>query len=78
MTSDTEAILLIPPIVIKPTVITKKIPVTKGGTVSYTHLDVYKRQRNKERFTFLQNFIPKKKDRNKDYLHQQIKKGVGN
>lgn len=34
--------------------------------------------RNKERFTFLQNFIPKKKDRNKDYLHQQIKKGVGN
>ena len=34
--------------------------------------------RNKERFTFLQNFIPKKKDRNKDYLHQQIKKDVGN
>lgn len=34
--------------------------------------------RNKERFTFLQNFIPKKKDCNKDYLHQQIKKGVGN
>ena len=34
--------------------------------------------RNKERFTFLQNFIPKKKDHNKDYLHQQIKKGVGN
>ena len=34
--------------------------------------------RNKERFTFLQNFIPKKKDRNNDYLHQQIKKGVGN
>ena len=34
--------------------------------------------RNKERFTFLQNFIPKKKNRNKDYLHQQIKKGVGN
>ena len=34
--------------------------------------------RNKERFTFLQNFIPKKKDRHKDYLHQQIKKGVGN
>lgn len=34
--------------------------------------------RNKERFTFLQNFISKKKDRNKDYLHQQIKKGVGN
>lgn len=34
--------------------------------------------RNKERFTFLQNFIPKKKDRNKDYLYQQIKKGVGN
>lgn len=34
--------------------------------------------RNKERFTFLQNFIPKKKDRNKDYLHQHIKKGVGN
>lgn len=34
--------------------------------------------RNKERFTFLQIFIPKKKDRNKDYLHQQIKKGVGN
>lgn len=34
--------------------------------------------RNKERFTFLQNFIPKKKDCNKDYLHKQIKKGVGN
>lgn len=34
--------------------------------------------RNKERFTFLQNFIPKKKDCNKDYLHQQIKKGVRN
>lgn len=34
--------------------------------------------RNKERFTFLQNFIPKKKDCNKDYLHQQIKKSVGN
>lgn len=34
--------------------------------------------RNKDRFTFLQNFIPKKKDCNKDYLHQQIKKGVGN
>ena len=34
--------------------------------------------RNKERFTFLQNFIPKKKDCNKDYLRQQIKKGVGN
>ena len=34
MTSDTEAILLIPPMVIKPTVITKKIPVTKGGICS--------------------------------------------
>ena len=41
-------------------------------------LFIYFYARNKERFTFLQNFIPKKKDCNKDYLHQPIKKGVGN
>ncbi len=32
--------------------------------------------RNKERFTFIQNFIPKKKDMDKDYLYQEIKKGA--
>lgn len=34
--------------------------------------------RNTDNFTFIQNFIPQKKDADKDYLNQEIKKGVRN